>query len=61
MLQRLGIAQALLHDPDLLFLDEPTDGVDPIGRKEIRDLLIELKNHGKTIFLNSRKPPAFNS
>jgi len=53
MLQRLGIAQALLHDPDLIFLDEPTDGVDPIGRKEIRDLLIELKNQGKTIFLNS--------
>lgn len=53
MLQRLGIAQALLHDPDLIFLDEPTDGVDPIGRKEIRDLLIKLKNQGKTIFLNS--------
>ncbi len=53
MLQRLGIAQALLHDPDLIFLDEPTDGVDPIGRKEIRDLLLELKQKGKTIFINS--------
>jgi len=53
MLQRLGIAQALLHDPELIFLDEPTDGVDPIGRKEIRDLLLELKREGKTIFLNS--------
>jgi ABC-2 type transport system ATP-binding protein len=53
MMQRLGLAQALLNDPELLFLDEPTDGVDPIGRKEIRDILIELKNRGKTIFLNS--------
>ncbi|NUO83820.1 ABC transporter ATP-binding protein [candidate division KSB1 bacterium] len=53
MVQRLGLAQALLHDPQLIFLDEPTDGVDPIGRKEIRDLLLELKQEGKTIFLNS--------
>ncbi len=53
MLQRLGLAQALLNDPQVLFLDEPTDGVDPLGRKEIRDMLIELKNEGKTIFLNS--------
>ena len=53
MLQRLGLAQALLHNPDIIFLDEPTDGVDPIGRKEIRDLLIKLKEQGKTIFLNS--------
>ncbi len=53
MLQRLGLAQALLHDPDLIILDEPTDGVDPIGRKEIRDLLLELKAQGKTIFINS--------
>ena len=53
MLQRLGLAQAMLNDPDLLFLDEPTDGVDPIGRKEIRDLLLDLKHKGKTIFLNS--------
>jgi ABC-2 type transport system ATP-binding protein len=53
MMQRLGLAQAILNDPELIFLDEPTDGVDPIGRKEIRDLLLELKNKGKTIFLNS--------
>ena len=53
MMQRLGLAQALINDPDLIFLDEPTDGVDPIGRKEIRDILLELKNRSKTIFLNS--------
>lgn len=53
MMQRLGLAQALLADPDVLFLDEPTDGVDPIGRKEIRDLIKDLKSKGKTIFLNS--------
>jgi ABC-2 type transport system ATP-binding protein len=53
MLQRLGMAQALLNDPELLFLDEPTDGVDPVGRKEIRDLLKDLKARGTTIFLNS--------
>lgn len=53
MLQRLGIAQALLHEPELLILDEPTDGVDPIGRKEIRDLLLEVHRRGTTIFLNS--------
>lgn len=53
MMQRLGLAQALINNPDLIFLDEPTDGVDPIGRKEIRDILIDLKNQGKTIFLNS--------
>ncbi len=53
MMQRLGLAQAMLNDPDLIFLDEPTDGVDPIGRKEIRDILLNLKANGKTIFLNS--------
>lgn len=53
MLQRLGIAQALINDPDILFLDEPTDGIDPIGRREIRDLLLSLRDRGKTIFLNS--------
>jgi ABC-2 type transport system ATP-binding protein len=53
MKQRLGIAQALFHDPEVIFLDEPTDGVDPIGRREIRDLLHQLKEEGKTIFLNS--------
>jgi len=53
MKQRLGIAQALLHDPDVIFLDEPTDGVDPVGRKEIRALMTTLKERGHTIFLNS--------
>jgi len=53
MMQRLGLAQAMMNNPELIFLDEPTDGVDPIGRKEIRDILIDLKNNGTTIFLNS--------
>jgi ABC-2 type transport system ATP-binding protein len=53
MLQRVGLAQALVHDPDLVLLDEPTDGVDPLGRREIRDVLIRLRGEGKTIFLNS--------
>lgn len=53
MMQRLGLAQALINDPELIFLDEPTDGVDPIGRKEIRDILLHLKEQSKTIFLNS--------
>ena len=53
MLQRLGLAQALLNDPDLLFLDEPTSGVDPVGRRSIRDLVLELRDAGATIFLNS--------
>ncbi len=53
MKQRLGLAQAMLHDPDVLFLDEPTDGVDPVGRKEVREVLQRLKKEGKTIFLNS--------
>ncbi len=53
MMQRLGLAQALINNPDVIFLDEPTDGVDPVGRKEIRDVLKQLKAEGKTIFLNS--------
>lgn len=53
MLQRLGLAQALMHDPQILILDEPTDGVDPVGRAELRTLLVELKGRGKTIFINS--------
>jgi ABC-2 type transport system ATP-binding protein len=53
MRQRLGIAQALFHDPEVIFLDEPTDGVDPVGRREIRDMMLALKKAGRTIFLNS--------
>jgi ABC-2 type transport system ATP-binding protein len=53
MKQRLGIAQALFHDPAMIFLDEPTDGVDPVGRREIRDMMLALKGEGRTIFLNS--------
>ena len=53
MMQRLGLAQALINDPKLIMLDEPTDGVDPVGRKEIRDVLTHLKSEGRTIFLNS--------
>jgi len=53
MLQRLGLAIALLHEPDLVFLDEPTDGLDPGGRAQVRQTLVRLKEEGKTIFLNS--------
>jgi ABC-2 type transport system ATP-binding protein len=53
MKQRLGIAQAIFHDPELIFLDEPTDGVDPVGRRQIRDLMQELRGRGKTLFVNS--------
>ena len=53
MTQRIGLAQTLINDSELLFLDEPTDGIDALGRKEIRDLLLKLKQQGKTIFLNS--------
>ncbi|MCA9027995.1 MAG: ABC transporter ATP-binding protein [Planctomycetaceae bacterium] len=53
MLQRLGLAQAMLHEPDLIILDEPTDGVDPVGRAEIRAVLKGLQQRGTTIFLNS--------
>jgi ABC-2 type transport system ATP-binding protein len=53
MLQRIGLAQALLHEPQLLILDEPSDGVDPVGRRHIRDILHGLEAKGVTIFLNS--------
>ncbi len=53
MRQRLGIAQSLVSDPELVLLDEPTDGVDPVGRRDIRNLLSHLKSQGKTVFLNS--------
>lgn len=53
MKQRLGLAQALLHDPELIILDEPTTGLDPQGMKEVRELIRELRDRGKTIFLSS--------
>ncbi len=53
MLQRIGIAQALIHDPEVVFLDEPMTGLDPVGRKEIRDLILRLHGEGKTIFMNT--------
>ena len=52
-MQRIGLAQALVNDPDLVLLDEPTDGVDPVGRRDIRDVLAGLREHGKTVFINS--------
>lgn len=53
MLQRIGLAQALINDPELVLLDEPLSGLDPIGRKEIRDIIIGLREQGKTVFLSS--------
>lgn len=53
MMQRIGLAQALLHDPELLVLDEPMSGLDPIGRKEVRDLLLEQRVRGKTLLFTS--------
>ncbi|WP_409175070.1 ABC transporter ATP-binding protein [Brevibacillus fortis] len=53
MQQRIGIACALLSDPELIFLDEPTSALDPIGRKEVRELIARLRDQGKTVFLNS--------
>ncbi|MBL4808460.1 MAG: ABC transporter ATP-binding protein [Phycisphaerales bacterium] len=53
MRQRVGLAQALMNDPKLVVLDEPTDGVDPSGRRDIRNILTHLKDEGRTIFLNS--------
>ncbi len=53
MLQRVAIAQALVHDPSVVFLDEPMSGLDPVGRKEIRDLIVELNSDGKTVFMNT--------
>ena len=53
MLQRVGIAQALINDPKVLFLDEPMSGLDPIGRREVRDLILKLKDQGKTIIFST--------
>ncbi|MBL4684836.1 MAG: ABC transporter ATP-binding protein, partial [Nannocystaceae bacterium] len=52
-LQRAGLAQALMGDPDLVVLDEPMSGLDPLGRKEVHDLIIELKARGKTVFFST--------
>jgi ABC-2 type transport system ATP-binding protein len=57
MLQRVGIAQALVHDPTVVFLDEPMSGLDPIGRKEIRDLILRLRADGKTVLMNTHILP----
>jgi ABC-2 type transport system ATP-binding protein len=53
MLQRVGIAQAILHDPKVVFLDEPMSGLDPVGRREVRDIILELKQQGKTVFFST--------
>jgi ABC-2 type transport system ATP-binding protein len=53
MLQRAGIAQAILHDPKVVFLDEPMSGLDPLGRREVRDLIQQLKQEGKTVFFST--------
>lgn len=53
MLQRIGLAQALLNEPQIVFLDEPQSGLDPLGRKEIRDLILQLREEGKTVFFSS--------
>jgi ABC-2 type transport system ATP-binding protein len=53
MLQRVGIAQAILHDPKLVFFDEPMSGLDPLGRREVRDLMEQLKLEGKTVFFST--------
>jgi ABC-2 type transport system ATP-binding protein len=57
MLQRVGIAQALMGDPELVVLDEPMTGLDPLGRKEIRDLILELKSEGRTVFYSTHILP----
>ena len=53
MLQRVGIAQAILHDPEVMFLDEPMSGLDPIGRREVRDIILEQKQKGRTVFFST--------
>jgi ABC-2 type transport system ATP-binding protein len=57
MLQRIGLAQALLHDPAVIFLDEPMSGLDPIGRKEVRDLILRLRGQGRTVFFSTHIIP----
>jgi ABC-type multidrug transport system, ATPase component len=57
MLQRVGLAQAILHDPNLVILDEPMSGLDPVGRREVRDIILELKKAGKTILFSTHILP----
>ena len=57
MLQRIGLAQALIHDPELVILDEPMSGLDPIGRKQVRDLILGLRDQGKTVFFSTHIIP----
>lgn len=53
MLQRAGFAQAILHDPPVIFLDEPMSGLDPVGRREVRDIILDLKRQGRTVFFST--------
>ena len=53
MLQRIGLAQTLIHDPELVILDEPMSGLDPIGRKDVRDIILSLRDQGKTVFFST--------
>ncbi len=53
MLQRVGLAQAILHDPAVVILDEPMSGLDPVGRREVRDIILELKKNGKTVLFST--------
>jgi len=53
MLQRVGLAQAILHDPKVVILDEPMSGLDPVGRRELRDIILELKREGKTVMFST--------
>jgi ABC-2 type transport system ATP-binding protein len=57
MLQRVGLAQALINNPQVIVLDEPTSGLDPVGRKEVRDLILDLKGKGKTVFFSTHIVP----
>src|SRR5262249_9564960 len=53
MIQRVGIAQALINDPEVVFLDEPMSGLDPIGRRQVRDIILRLRDRGTTVFFSS--------
>ena len=57
MLQRVGLAQAILHDPKVVILDEPMSGLDPVGRREVRDIILELKRNGKTVLFSTHILP----